>query len=193
MVCDFVNNFSLCRRIRVSIEHNLGENISAPKAIRIFVPYWIVNDTYLPLVYKMVELEEENAEPDTDLPSARTGLRNPTNSIIRRNTSPLRVLETIEDSSLVPSMLSPQDYFGGNTTHFSSQKDAFISPRVGICVAVCSSETSNTGITLHKLESKVNMGYGHYVHQNILNFYFYFNIHRLVIVIEEQIAFSKSL
>lgn len=154
------NNLSLCRRLRVSLEHDLGGNFSAPKAIRIFVPYWIVNDTCVPLAYRMVELEYlENAEPESHSLSKsvrKTVLRNPTNSIIRRPRRNLQVLEMIEDNSPVPSMLSPQDYFGGNALMFSSQKDAYISPRIGIGVAVRNSETYSAGIALHELENKVH-------------------------------------
>lgn len=114
----------------------------------------------MPLAYRMVELEYlENAEPESHSLSKavkKTVLRNPTNSIIRRPRRNLQVLEMIEDNSPVPSMLSPQDYFGGNALMFSSQKDAYISPRIGIGVAVRNSETYSAGIALHELENKVH-------------------------------------
>lgn len=152
----------MCRRLRVSVEYDLGENNAAPKAIRFFVPYWIVNDTYLPLGYRVVELEySENADPDSlklrAVKSAKI-LRNPTlsrkSSSSRRN---IQVLEVLEDSGHVPSMLSPQDYFGGNALLFSSQKDAYISPKVGIGVAVHNSDIYSPGISLLELENKVNV------------------------------------
>lgn len=154
----------MCRRLRVSIEYDLGENNAAPKAIRFFIPYWIVNDTYLPLVYRAVELEySENADPDSlklsrAVKSAKTALKNPTlsrkYSTSRRN---VQVIEVLEDSGHVPSMLSPQDYFGGNALLFSSQKDAYISPKVGIGVAVRNSDIYSPGISLLELENKVNV------------------------------------
>ncbi|KAK4798434.1 hypothetical protein SAY86_030760 [Trapa natans] len=149
------------RKLRVNVEYDLGENNAAPKAIRLFIPYWIVNDTYLPLVYRTVELEySENADPDAlrlsrAVRSAKTALRNPSlsrkYSTSRRN---VQVLEVLEDSGHVPSMLSPQDYFGGNALLFSSQKDAYISPRVGIGVAVRNSDIYSPGISLLELENK---------------------------------------
>ncbi|KAK4783311.1 hypothetical protein SAY86_007685 [Trapa natans] len=51
-------------------------------------------------------------------------------------------------------MLSPQDYFGGNALLFSSQKDAYISPKIGIGVAVHNSDIYSPGISLLELENK---------------------------------------
>lgn len=151
------------RRIRVSIEHDMGGNIAAQKTLRFFVPYWITNDTCLPLAYRIVEMEYmENAEADSlslsrAVKSARTVLRSPSHSFDRRYSSlkkNIRVLEVIEDSSPMPSMLSPQDYGTRSGLPFPSQKDSYLSPRLGIAVAVRPSETYSPGISLLELEKK---------------------------------------
>jgi hypothetical protein len=69
----------------------------------------------------------------------------------RRN---LQVLETIEDNSPFPSMLSPQDY-AGRSGVFQSQKDTYLSPRLGISVSMRYSEVYSPGISLLELENKV--------------------------------------
>jgi len=143
----------------------MGGNIAAQKTLRFFVPYWITNDTCLPLAYRIVEMEYmENAEADSlslsrAVKSARTVLRSPSHSFDRRYSSlkkNIRVLEVIEDSSPMPSMLSPQDYGTRSGLPFPSQKDSYLSPRLGIAVAVRPSETYSPGISLLELEKKVS-------------------------------------
>ncbi|KEH32375.1 calcium-dependent lipid-binding-like protein [Medicago truncatula] len=150
------------RRLRVSIEHDMGGTSAAPKTLRLFVPYWIANDSSLPLAYRLVEVEPlENAETDSVLlsravKSAKTALKNPISSMDRRHFSSrrnLQVLETIEDNSPFPSMLSPQDY-AGRSGVFQSQKDTYLSPRLGISVSMRYSEVYSPGISLLELENK---------------------------------------
>ncbi|XP_044485071.1 uncharacterized protein LOC123210663 isoform X2 [Mangifera indica] len=152
------------RRLRVNIERDMGGSTVAPKTIRFFVPYWIINDSSLPLAYRVVEIESsDNAEMDSNslsraVKSARTALKNPTFSMDRRQSScrrNIQVVEVIEDTSPVPSMLSPQDSAGrSGVMLFQSQKDAYVSPRVGIAVAIRSSEIYDPGISLLELEKK---------------------------------------
>ncbi|KAK7264763.1 hypothetical protein RJT34_32373 [Clitoria ternatea] len=151
------------RKLRVSIEHDMGGTSAAPKTFRLFVPYWIVNDSSLPLKYRLVEVEPlENAEMDSVLlsrvKSAKSALKNPISSMDRRSSNSrrnLQVLEVIEDNSPFPSMLSPQDYAGrSGTTMFQSPKDAYLSPRLGISVSMRSSEVYSSGISLLELENK---------------------------------------
>ncbi|KAJ0034329.1 hypothetical protein Pint_24264 [Pistacia integerrima] len=152
------------RRLRVNIESDMGGSTVAPKTIKFFVPYWIINDSSLPLAYRVVEIESsDNAEMDSNslsraVKSARTALKNPTYSMDRRHSGSrrnIRVVEVIEDTSPVPSMLSPQDSAGrSGVMLFSSQKDAYVSPRVGIAVAIRSSEIYSPGISLLELEKK---------------------------------------
>ncbi|XP_065863891.1 uncharacterized protein [Euphorbia lathyris] len=167
--CDHVSSFWIVhqqskRRVRVSIDRDMGGSVAAPKTIRFFVPYWIVNDSSLPLAYRMVEIELVDS-PDTDsvflsraVKSAKSALKTPTNSMETRNTVSKRniqVIELIEDSSPLPSMLSPQDSARrSGITSLPSQKDAYMSPRVGLAVAIHNSDVYSPGIALLDLEKK---------------------------------------
>lgn len=138
----------------MSIERDMGGTFSAPKTIRLFVPYWIINDSSLPLSYQVVEIEPlETVKP------VKASFKNPTNSMERRLVGTKRnvqVLEVIEDTSPIPSMLSPQDTAGrSGIMLFPSQKDANLSPRVGLAVAIHHSEIYSPGISFLELEKKV--------------------------------------
>lgn len=149
----------------MSIERDMGGTSAAPKTIRFFVPYWIMNDSSLPLAYRVVEIEpSDSTEMDSNslsraVKSARTALKNPTLTMDRRHSGArrnIRVLEVIEDNSPIPSMLSPQDSAGrSGVMLFTSQKDAYPSPRVGIAVSIRNSEIYSPGISLLELEKKV--------------------------------------
>lgn len=150
----------------MSIEYDMGATSAAPKTLRLFVPYWIVNESTLPLAYRVVEVEpSENIDIDSVLlsravKSAKTALKNPLSSLEKRHSISrrnLQVLEAIEDNSPFPSMLSPQDYaVRSGITVFQSQKDTTsLSPRVGIAVSMHHSEVFSPGISLLELENKV--------------------------------------
>lgn len=149
------------------IERDMGGTTAAPKTIRFFVPYWIINNSSLSLAYRVVEVEPmDNADMDSQMlsravKSAKMVLKNPSNSMERRHSTPRRniqVLEVIEDTSPTPSMLSPQDNAGrSGVMLFQSQKDAYVSPRVGISVALHHSEIYSPGISLLELENKVGI------------------------------------
>lgn len=153
-----------CRRLRVSIERDLGGSTAAPKTIRFFVPYWINNDSSLPLAYRVVETESLSADMDfllvaKSLKSIRSSSKYSSTSGVggqvnmKRN---IQVLEAIEDTSPIPSMLSPQDYIGrGGVMLFSSRNDMYLSPRVGIAVALRNSDNFSLGVSLLELEKKV--------------------------------------
>ncbi|XP_057544625.1 uncharacterized protein LOC130823840 isoform X3 [Amaranthus tricolor] len=133
------------RRLRVSIERDLGGSIAAPKIIRLFVPYWIVNDSSLSLAYRVVEIEPLDSSESSVLKSAKS-------PVPRKN---VQVLDVIEDTSPTPSMLSPQDYVGRGGVHlFTSRNDTYLSPKVGIAVATSDSQIFNPGISLVELEKK---------------------------------------
>lgn len=152
------------RRLRVSIERDVGGTGAAPKTLRFFVPYWITNDSPLPLAYRVVEIEpSESTDIDSLLlsravKSAKTTMRNPTYSMDRKQSAPrrnLQVLEVIEDTGSAPSMLSPQESAGRRgVVLFPSQKDSYLSPRIGIAVAIRNSEIFSPGISLLELEKK---------------------------------------
>ncbi|PON64877.1 Phosphatidylinositol-4, 5-bisphosphate phosphodiesterase gamma [Parasponia andersonii] len=152
------------RRLRVRIEHDMGGTTAAPKTIRFFVPYWIVNNSSLSLVYRVVEVEPlDSAEMDSQIlsravKSAKKALKSPTTSMERKHSTPRRniqVLEVIEETSPLPCMLSPQDNAGrSGVMLFQSQKDSYVSPRVGIAVATRHSEIFSPGISLLELEKK---------------------------------------
>lgn len=152
------------RRLRISIELDMGGAVGAPKTIRVFVPYWIINDTSLPLSYQVVEIEPlENADNDSLLlsksfKSSKTAFKTPANSMERRQPGArknIQVLDVIEETSLTPSMLSPQDYVGrSGVMLFQPRNDACLSPRVGVAVAIRHSEHYSPGISLLELENK---------------------------------------
>ncbi|KAL3505576.1 hypothetical protein ACH5RR_030958 [Cinchona calisaya] len=151
------------RRLRVSIERDMGGTTAAPKTIRFFVPYWISNESFLSLAYRVVEIEPlESADLDSltlvKAKSAKLAVRTTPGSLLGRQISSkknVQVLEVIEDTSPIPSMLSPQDYIGrGGVMLFSSKNDTYLSPRVGIAVALHSSENFSAGISLLELEKK---------------------------------------
>ena len=154
----------MCRRLRVSIERDIGGSNASPKTIRLFVPYWISNDTSLSLAYQVVEIEPlESTDVDSlalsKVKSAKIAMKATPGSLLGRQISSrknVQVLEIIEDTSPVPSMLSPQDYIGrGGLMLFSSRNDNYLSPRGGISVALRSSEYFSAGISLLDLEKKV--------------------------------------
>ncbi|KAL0308081.1 UNVERIFIED_CONTAM: putative vacuolar protein sorting-associated protein 13A, partial [Sesamum angustifolium] len=152
------------RRLRVSIERDLGGSAAAQKTIRFFVPYWIGNNSFLPLAYRVVEIEPlEGADVDSllisqDVKPEKSALRYPSTSVVGRQVGMrknIQVLEAIEDTSPIPSMLSPQDYIGrGGVMLFSSRNDTYLSPRVGIAVAIRNSENFSPGVPLLELEKK---------------------------------------
>ncbi|KAK4405432.1 putative vacuolar protein sorting-associated protein 13A [Sesamum angolense] len=78
------------RRLRVSIERDLGGSAAAQKTIRFFVPYWIGNNSFLPLAYRVVEIEPlEGADVDSllisqDVKSEKSALRYPSTSVVGR-------------------------------------------------------------------------------------------------------------
>lgn len=144
----------------------MGGSAAAPKTIRFFVPYWINNDSSLSLTYRVVETETlESGDTDSSLlgtksfKSIRSSSKIPSTSVVagqvemKRN---IQVLEAIEDTSPIPSMLSPQDYVGrGGVMLFSSRNDMYLSPRVGIAVALRNSDNFTPGVSLLELEKKV--------------------------------------
>nr|GMC66357.1 Vacuolar protein sorting-associated protein like [Ipomoea batatas]GMD59937.1 Vacuolar protein sorting-associated protein like [Ipomoea batatas]GMD78524.1 Vacuolar protein sorting-associated protein like [Ipomoea batatas]GME15829.1 Vacuolar protein sorting-associated protein like [Ipomoea batatas] len=145
----------------------MGGTTAAPKTIRFFVPYWISNESYLSLAYRVVEIEPvESADVDSHVlsrtsKSARFSSRGSSTSFGRKQIGPRKtilVLDIIEDTSPIPSMLSPQDYVGrGGVVLFSSRNDAYLSSRVGISVAIQNSENFSPGISLLELEKKMGI------------------------------------
>lgn len=91
--------------------------------------------------------------------SAKAAHKYSSTSVIGRQVSTkknIQVLESIEDTSPTPSMLSPQDYVGrGGVSLFSSRNDTYLSPRVAIAVAIQNSDIFGTGVSLLELEKKV--------------------------------------
>nr|GEV02157.1 vacuolar protein sorting-associated protein 62 [Tanacetum cinerariifolium] len=149
------------RRLRVSIERDMGASAASPNTIRFFVPYWISNDCSIPLTYRVVEIEPlENADADSLLnskafKSGKLSFKNPSNVTEAGSRKNIQILEAIDDTSPTPSMLSPQDYVGhGGANLFSSRNDAYLSPRVGISVAIQHSDKFSPGLSLLELEKK---------------------------------------
>ncbi|KAJ1696999.1 hypothetical protein LUZ63_005511 [Rhynchospora breviuscula] len=152
------------RRLRVSVERDTGRSNAAPKTVRIFVPYWIRNDSALHLSYRIVEVEPlESTDTDSQLltravKSAKLALRYSSKALDRRGSSSRRnvqILESIEDSNPNCIMLSPQDYLNRSVVlPFQSRGDTFATARVGISVAIGNSTYFSPGISLLELETK---------------------------------------
>ncbi|PKU71895.1 hypothetical protein MA16_Dca021733 [Dendrobium catenatum] len=152
----------LCRRVRVSIEYDMGGTDAAPKSVRLFVPYWICNDSSVPLSYRIEEvdpLDNLDAEPLATarvVKSAKFTLKHSSKSIDRRPSNSRGnsgILEVIDDFNTNCVMLSTQDYIGqGGASSFSSCNDGLLSTRVGISVAVHNSERYSSGISFTDLE-----------------------------------------
>ncbi|GAB2216278.1 hypothetical protein Droror1_Dr00024048 [Drosera rotundifolia] len=152
------------RRLRVSIERDMGGTSAAPKIIRFFVPYWITNDSSVSLSYRVVEIEPlDGADIDSLMfsraaKSPKLSSNTPVSSLSTRQAIPrknVQVLDVIEDSGPIPSMLSPQDYVGrGGVSLFTSRNDSYLSPKVGIAVAIRNAENYSPGFSLLELEKK---------------------------------------
>ncbi len=157
------------RRLRVSVEHDLGASDAAPKTLRLFVPYWIKNISSIPLSYRIVEVEptensdaESLSRPDSlsrAAKSSKFSLRYSSKSLIRRGPVAQRnmhILEVIEDCSTDYVMLSPQDYMNRSAgVRFESRDNNSSPARVAICVAVGSCKQYSIGVSLFDLENKV--------------------------------------
>ncbi|XP_020520361.1 uncharacterized protein LOC18430003 [Amborella trichopoda] len=152
------------RRLRVSIERDLGGSTAAPKTMRFFVPYWIRNDSYLPLSYHLVELEYLDAD-DTDflllskaVKSAKSAMKQPPNSVGAKKSSSrrnVRTLEVIEESSSTQVMLSPLDYINHSAIlPFPARNESFLSPKLGVAVSCHQCNYYGPGISLLELENK---------------------------------------
>lgn len=165
MIISFCSATLICRRLRVSIERDLGASNAAAKTIRFYVPYWIANDTSLSLVYRMVEVDSsESAEIDSSslsrtVKSSKLALKRPTSSPFGKTPSSrknIQILETIDESDSEPIMLSPHEYLmHNNILSFSPRNDSFLSPRIGLSVALRHCEHYSSGISLLDLENKV--------------------------------------
>ena len=156
------------RRLRVSVEHDLGASDAAPKTLRLFVPYWIKNHSSIPLSYRIVEGEPtENSDADSlsrpeslsrVAKSSKFSLKYSSKSLVRRGTMSrnMQVLEVIEDCGTNYVMLSPQDYLNRSAGMRSESRDNnFSSARVAISVAVGSCTQYSIGVSLFELENKV--------------------------------------
>ncbi|WVZ75446.1 hypothetical protein U9M48_023496 [Paspalum notatum var. saurae] len=156
------------RRLRVSVEHDLGASDAAPKTLRLFVPYWIKNHSSISLSYRIVEWEpteisdaDSLSRPDSlsrVAKSSKFSLKYSSKSLVRRGTMShrnLQVLEVIEDCSTNYVMLSPQDYMSGSAGMRSESRDNSFSPaRVAISMAVGSCTQYSIGVSLFELENK---------------------------------------
>lgn len=156
------------RRLRVSVEHDLGASDAAPKTLRLFVPYWIKNNSSILLSYRIVEVEPtENSDADSlsrpdslsrAAKSSKFSLRYSSKSLVRRGTilqRNMQILEVIEDCSTNYVMLSPQDYMNRSAgLRYDSRDNNFSLARVAISVAVGSCTQYSIGVSLIELENK---------------------------------------
>ncbi|KAI7737223.1 hypothetical protein M8C21_001546 [Ambrosia artemisiifolia] len=135
----------------------MGASAASPNTIRFYVPYWITNDCSIPLTYQVVEIEPlENAALANTKSAKLLSFKSLSSSHPETKSSGnIQVLEAIDDTSPTPSMLSPQDYVGqGGAMLFSSRNDSYLSPRVGLAVAIQHSESFSPGLSLLDLEKK---------------------------------------
>jgi vacuolar protein sorting-associated protein 13A/C len=155
-----------CRRLRVSLEHDFGGSNEAAKIIRLFVPYWLLNDASLPLAYRLVEIE-----PDRGLggdatwltraaKAAKQAARRPNHAGARKVMQINRVvqhLECIEDLQGTPVMLSLQaysDHMSGLSLS-SRSEDGLLSPRLGLSVAIAQSNVFNHALSFRDFENSM--------------------------------------
>lgn len=171
----------LFRRVRVSVEYDMGRTDAAPKSVRLFVPYWIRNDSNVPLSYRIVEVDPlDNLDADSltttrAVKSAKFTLKHSSKSVerkfsySRRNSS---ILEVIDDFNPNCVMLSPQDYISHvGASSSSSCSDGFLSTRVGISVAVHNSEHYSPGISLTDLERMVRRHFCLWSSTSLMSFF----------------------
>uniref|UniRef100_A0A0E0NER2 C2 domain-containing protein n=1 Tax=Oryza rufipogon TaxID=4529 RepID=A0A0E0NER2_ORYRU len=119
------------RRLRVSVEHDLGASDAAPKTLRLFVPYWIKNISSIPLSYRIVEIFFKIS--------------------YQKRPSGTEKYAHIGDYV----MLSPQDYMNRSAgVRFESRDNNSSPARVAICVAVGSCKQYSIGVSLFDLENK---------------------------------------
>ncbi|KAL6634351.1 hypothetical protein ACP70R_027022 [Stipagrostis hirtigluma subsp. patula] len=155
------------RRLRVSVEHDLGASDAAPKTLRLFVPYWIKNLSSIPLSYRIVEVEPtESSEADSltkpdslrPMKSSKFSLKYSSKSLVRRGTMAprnMQIMEVIEDCNTNYVMLSPQDYMNRSAGMRSESRENNFSPaRIAISVAVGSCTQYSIGVSLFELENK---------------------------------------
>lgn len=150
------------RRVRLSVEYDMGGTDAAPKSVRLFVPYWIRNDSSVPLSYRILVIDSlDNLDADSipisrGAKSAKFAFKHSSKSIdkkiscSRRNSN---ILEVIDDFNLKCVMLSPQDYSGfSGASSFSSRGDGIFSRHIAISVAIYNSQHYSPGISLIDLE-----------------------------------------
>ncbi|XP_024542530.1 uncharacterized protein LOC9648284 isoform X1 [Selaginella moellendorffii] len=142
------------RRLRVSLEYDFGSSLLAAKTVRLLVPYWISNDTGLPLAYRVVEVE--SSEPL----STPKGTRNSKLATPARKARMLpvtRVLDVIE-SSPAPLMLSPHAQLDrlGPLPNTPRVEDV-LSPRIGLAVSAADSDNFKYGFSFRELEDNKDL------------------------------------
>jgi vacuolar protein sorting-associated protein 13A/C len=163
-----------CRRLRVSLEHDFGGSNEAAKIIRLFVPYWLLNDASLPLAYRLVEIE-----PDRGLggdatwltraaKAAKQAARRPNHAGARKVMQINRVvqhLECIEDLQGTPVMLSLQAYSDrmSGLSLSSRSEDGLLSPRLGLSVAIAQSNVFNHALSFRDFENSVRLHLKFYI------------------------------
>ncbi|KAK8931276.1 hypothetical protein KSP39_PZI016604 [Platanthera zijinensis] len=97
-------------RVRVSVEYDMGGTVAAPKLVRLFVSYWIRNDTSLSLSYRVVEIDLlDNLDADSmpvsrGVKSAKFALKHSSQSIDKSIVSTRRnsvILEVIDETTQI--------------------------------------------------------------------------------------------
>eukprot|EP00850_Spirogloea_muscicola_P005223 SM000023S07679 [mRNA] locus=s23:814661:836470:+ [translate_table: standard] len=143
-----MTNSASKRQLRVSVEHDIGKSEVSAKVVRLFVPYWLMNDANLPLAYRLVEIKASAAKseeegglgkslPRSSSASKRGGQRSMPAPLQAHKV--LRALESIDDTPPgQPAMLS------------LAQLD-----RVGLSVALTSSGVFSSAICFKSFEDQM--------------------------------------
>lgn len=149
------------------MEHDFGGNSAAAKIVRLFVPYWLVNDAALPLAYRLVEIEPHSGSSGDETwltraaKAAKQAARRPSHNGVKTALQLNRVvhyLERVEDMQGTPVMLSLQAYSDrmGGLSLSSRSEDGLLSPRLGLAISVANSNIFDRALSFRDFESNVS-------------------------------------
>ena len=139
------------RRLRVSVENDMGGTDVAAKIVRLFVPYWLRNDATVPLSCRLVEIEpprgqqtdsqwlqlaSKAAQNAAQLPKSNMGKNSSTNSVASKVVRSLEAIEDAPDSHPLMLSLPSMD-------------------NVGLAVALSPAGVFSSAIALKAFEDKV--------------------------------------
>lgn len=131
-----VSNTRSSRKLRISVEHDLGETDVAAKRVRLYVPYWLKNEAKVPLAYRLTEIDDPGKASKA---TRRSGSSQPIRSSSESLQRVVKNLEDIEDQHGLPIMLSLPN-----------------SERVGLAVSMANNGVFSTAIPFKAFEDQVS-------------------------------------